>query len=42
MLQLECDLGGHPLDLVGKVRQIVIDASGVSSKEGGEQQRTAG
>ena len=42
MLQLECDLGGHPPDLVGKVGQIVVDVSGISGKEGGEQQRAAG
>jgi hypothetical protein len=42
LLQLECNLGGHPRDLVRKVGQIVVDVSGVSGKEGGEQQRAAG
>jgi hypothetical protein len=42
LLQLECNLGGHPHDLVRKVRQIVVDVSGVSGKEGGKQQRAAG
>ncbi|MBW8858058.1 MAG: hypothetical protein JF604_28115 [Bradyrhizobium sp.] len=42
MLQLECNLGGHPRDLVRKVGQIVVDVSGISGKEGGEQQRAAG
>jgi hypothetical protein len=42
LLQFECDLGGHPSDLVRKVGQIVVDVSGVSGKEGGEQQRAAG
>jgi hypothetical protein len=42
LLQLECDLGGRPRDLVRKVGQIVVDVSGISGKEGGKQQRAAG
>jgi hypothetical protein len=41
LLQLECDLRGHLPDLGSKVGQIVVDVSGVSGKEGGEQQRAA-
>jgi hypothetical protein len=37
-LQLECDLGSHQLDLLAKVRQIVLPFGGTGRNECGHKQ----